>query len=560
MPRMSKRVAWIPLVFLILLSSSVMFLDLGRNGLHNQDEARHAVVAREAALEGRWLPLTYLGSPYYNKPPLRIWLTAATFKLIGIHETSVRLWSALSGLGTIVMLYLVGRRLWGERVAFLSGLILLTSHQYLYNHCVRTGETDALLIFCWTSALLLLQLSVEERRSRLLYLAAMFVGLCGLVKHLGFVPILLVIAVGYLALSGGWRAFSRRTWATGLGTALAVPAPWHLWMWLSEGQPFLHQYFLGEVIEERLEASGGGPRQLPTGPWASLATLARGFFPWSSLLPFAVAAVPFGAEWRRRWSMPLLWLFIAMATTVASGRKFSWYVLPAFPAAAILVAALLDRFLEMSGSVWLRAGVVLGGVAALLSSTNAATHNPFGSLAREAMLGVHLLGRVRGPNTGLVAATALAIVLAGLLGLIHAGLRRARHAGGLRQLFRALLVVSLTGLGLSTVLVPLRFSRTTTPLREISKAVDAHLPAGETLNVALPRRKRAHPRFQFYLGEHDLRVGRIEEILNEESAGQLLLTDAASVESIRQRRPDLAPSHPPIAQARGLLLLRIPGE
>jgi len=67
----------------------------------------HAVVAREAATQGNWLPLTYNDSPCFNKPPLRIWLTALTFKAAGINEWTVRLWSAVFGLGTVLALYTV---------------------------------------------------------------------------------------------------------------------------------------------------------------------------------------------------------------------------------------------------------------------------------------------------------------------------------------------------------------------------------------------------------------------------------------------------------------------
>ena len=72
--------ARIHLLVLILLSGLVIGFYLGSSSLHNQDEAMQAVVAREAATQGNWLPLTYNDSPYFNKPPLRIWLTALIFK------------------------------------------------------------------------------------------------------------------------------------------------------------------------------------------------------------------------------------------------------------------------------------------------------------------------------------------------------------------------------------------------------------------------------------------------------------------------------------------------
>jgi len=232
-------------VAILLLGSLVVFgFHLGSNSLHNQDEAKHAVVAREAAVDGHWLPLTYNGQPYYSKPPLRIWLTALSFKVAGINEWTVRFWSAVAATATVLALFLIGRRLFGDRAAFLGALALLTSHQYIYNHCARTGETDALLIFFLSSGLLLLELAIVERRRGALLVAAALIGLCGITKHLGFVPIVLVIAVAYILLAGTWSAFPLRTWLSALLMVFAVALPWHVAQWLVEGKPFVKAYFL----------------------------------------------------------------------------------------------------------------------------------------------------------------------------------------------------------------------------------------------------------------------------------------------------------------------------
>ena len=555
---MFLRSARIPLLVLILLSGLVMGFNLGSSSLHNQDEAMHAVIAREAVTQGNWIPLTYNGSPYFNKPPLRIWLTALTFKAAGINEWSVRIWSALSGLGTVLALYLVGRRLWGERTAIFSSLLLLTSHQYIYNHCVRSGETDSMLIFFWTCGLLLLQLAVQERNRRLLYFVAASIGLCGMVKHLGFVPIVLSIAIGYVVLAGVWRTFPWRAWGAGLGIVFAVALPWHLLIWWLEGQDFVQRYLLGEVVEKRLEAKGGGPALLPAGQWASWLTMARGFFPWSCLLPFAFVGVLGRTQARRRWLMPALWFLVAMATTMISGRKFSWYVLPAFPAAAILVAGLIDRFLDETSAAWTRASVLFGGLLALASVTNAAIHNPFEAMARMAMLGVHFLGRLRGPESTLLSALALVIAIAVVVAFAYRFLARLGDPTRARRVARVLFISCLVGLALYTVLVPLKFSHALSPHHEMALAAEAHLAAGEILNVRLPRRKRVYPIFNFYFRDKNLRIMRAMELTPHEIPGELLLTDVATLDEIRQAIPDLRLPDQPLAQAKGLLLLRLP--
>ena len=126
--------------------------------------------------------------------------------------------------------------------------------------------------------------------------------------------------------------------------------------------------------------------------------------------------------------------------------------------------------------------------------------------------------------------------------------------------FRTLFATAILALALYTVVVPLRFSRTTSPLHEIALASEAHLAEGETLNIRLPRRKSRYPRFKFYLGDRNLRIMRATELTPDAIPGELLLTDVATLEQIREAVPELALPDRPLAQAKGLLLLRLPGE
>lgn len=541
-------------VFLLLLFSLVvMGYNLGSNSIHNDDEAKHAVVAREAALQGHWVPLTYKGRAYYSKPPLRIWLTALSFKVGEVNEWTVRLWSAIFGIGTVLALYLVGRRLWGKRIAFLSALILLTSHQYIFNHCVRTGETDSMLIFCWTCGLLLLQLAIQRGSRSLLLAAAAFVGLCGMVKHLGFIPIVLLIAVGYVLLAGAWRTFSPKIWLASLGMVVAVALPWHLLVWLKQGNIFLRAYFFGEIVEERLQA--GPEPQIWDSPhqYVSLLTVARGFFPWSFLLPFALGDLVRSREFRRDWLLPLLWLLVALAATVISGRKYTWYVLPAFPAAAILVARLLDRFLGESRTWFVQAAVLLGGLAAFASVTTAATHNPFAVLARREMLSVSFLGRLRGPDVTFVTASTLFLLVAAVAFLTYWGLGRVGSGRDAQAIFRTAFVTALAGLGLYTVVVPLEFSRHRSTIDQMATATEQFQVEGEILQVALRERDTRNSRFLFYFGDKDYRRVDLEALAKEDLSGKLVLTSRSHLENL-----GIEASMDALAEAGEQVLLRWP--
>ena len=540
-------------MILVLLSLLIFGYNLGANSLHNDDEAKHAVVAREAATQGHWLPLTYNGRTYYSKPPLRIWLTALTFKAAGINEWTVRIWSGIFALLTVLGLYLLGRRIWNDRLAFLSALILLTSHQYIYNHCARTGETDSLLILCWTCGLLLLQLAVQQVNRRMLYMSAAFIGLCGIVKHLGFIPMVLAVAIGYVALSGAWRSFPLKTWLASLGVVLAVVLPWHLAMWLLRGQDFINAYFLGEVVEKRMRVKPPSRTWTSPGQYLSILTMARGFFPWSLLLPFALGDLIRSKNFRRDWLLPTLWLAVALFVTVLSGRKFSWYVLPAFPAAAILVARLLDRFLADSAARLAQVGALLGGLAAFASLTTAATHNPFEFIARRQMLNVAVLGRLRSPETSLAMAAAELLAIAGVIAFVYYVAGRTRKPEIWRGAMRAGLVLLVLGLATYTVIVPLKHSRHKTTLQLMAIASQENLTDGEALFIALPQKKTKSTRFSYYFGASDFRRANDEMIKSGALSGKLVLSDWPTLEEFGIEMPL---EH--LAQSGGMVLLRWP--
>lgn len=544
------------ILVLVLLSVLVVGYNLGATSLYNWDEAKHAVIAREIAADDHWISPTFHGNPYFFKPPLRMWLSALTFKVAGVNEWTVRLWSALFAIGTILSLYVFGRRLWGTRVGFLSAFILLTSHQYIYNHCARTGETDSMLIFCWTLGLLLLQLAVQEQNRRILYAAAGFIGLCGMVKHLGFVPIALSVAIGYVLLSGAWRTFPLAIWTRSLGVLAAVVLPWHLVQWWRHGDSFTQAYFLGEVVDKRLNAGAGSPRMSSLGQWASLVTMARGLFPWSAFLPFAFVDLLGKEDFRRRWLMPILWFLTAIGITVLSGRKYSWYVLPAFPAAAILVGRLLDRFLTEPRALFPGISVLLGSLIALTSTTDAATHNPFAVRALRDMLSVDFLGRLPELGESSFMIIGWLALFAGIALLIYWGLGRLPDANRARGWARSLLVLSVAGIGLYGILIPLRFSRTRTPIHRMASHVEDNAGPDEILALALPRRKINTPPFAFYLGERRTRRVSIHEVDAAQLVGRLILTDWPTLESINEATTDKTLTHTIVAQERGLLLVR----
>jgi 4-amino-4-deoxy-L-arabinose transferase-like glycosyltransferase len=471
---------------LVAGAALLIFYDLGASSLHNTDEAGHSIVAQEILENGDWITLTFLGEPYFKKPPLKFWLAAVTYDIGGLSEFTVRLWSAIFALGTVLFLFWLGRGLYGDRAAFLGALVLLTTHQFLYNHCARTGELDSALLFFWTSAHLLFLLAIARSSERLLLLAFASIGLAGMVKHIGFVPQILLIIGLQLAITRGWRRFRARSWLKAGGLLLLVVLPWHIAQTVRHGRAFLDSYILGEVVAR---AAGEVPVSHTTdlGAWFYAVVLKNGFFPWTLLLPFAlVLACRRTSLEKKRIDLALVaWVAIALLIPTLSEAKNFWYALPALPPAALLIGRLLDRHLESARSRWIELATIAMSALALLSTTTASIHNPFATRARHEMVSVDLFGRLADGHVAVWLAVAAAIVAVGWL---VSKWRSGRWA----------FVLLFIGIASFQATSPLKFTKSRNSIDRIVDAALAEQKPRESFVLALPNKVQRPIRNLYY--------------------------------------------------------------
>ncbi len=112
----------------LLLAALVLFsIPVGRRPLFNQDEARFALLAREAVESGHWLLPRIRGEIYLNKPPLFFWAVALLSWPFGaVTDATAPLASVLSALAALLAVVCTGRLLWGWKVGWVAGLVLTT--------------------------------------------------------------------------------------------------------------------------------------------------------------------------------------------------------------------------------------------------------------------------------------------------------------------------------------------------------------------------------------------------------------------------------------------------
>jgi 4-amino-4-deoxy-L-arabinose transferase-like glycosyltransferase len=340
----ATRLRWRALLILIAVPGLLLYPCLSFH-LFEPDEGRYAEVPREMLARGEWVIPYLQGEPYLDKPPLFYWLVMLSYRAFGIHDWSARLVPALAIHGCVLVTYLLGRRMLGERAAFWGALALGLAPGFI--SMGRLLVLDGLLTFWVVLSLFAAFEAVRGQRLRWEWwlLAAVACGLGVLTK--GPIAVLLLVPPLWLharltgkALHTGWLANLAL-----VAVILAVALPWYLALTLR--RPQFAAYFLWEHNVVRFLS----PFDHLEPFWYYGPILLAGFLPGTLLLvPFLRYLLSGRSNVAQRRCPELGFVLLAGGWCVLfftlSGCKLPTYILPAFP----LLALALGYYL--AGSRW----------------------------------------------------------------------------------------------------------------------------------------------------------------------------------------------------------------
>jgi 4-amino-4-deoxy-L-arabinose transferase-like glycosyltransferase len=378
-----------------LLALALVLPGIGRADFQHEDEWRNGVMVREMAAAGFTLHPTLHGERYPDYPPLYFWLASGVARLEAGSDPSpfalrwpAALGAALVAFGTA----LAGLRLGSVRLGRRAGLLAAVLPGLVLEE--RRAMIDPLLAGLTTVSVALLASSGTEAeespnvRARRFALGALALALGWLTKG----PLAAVV-VG-LALAGGegmrlllgvsrepadFGRLGRRAAALG-GVVLLVAALWFGAAFVLGGRDFgwnlLETQTYGRFAEIEQHKK----------PWH--------YFAWSSLpalLPVGLFALE--GAWLQRFvrarsragAFALGWFVLVLVFFSLSKTKRSYYLMPAYPAVALLAACAYERVSEMPG--WARGALRGSHVALFALLAVAAAVAPLGALAEPRLAG-----------------------------------------------------------------------------------------------------------------------------------------------------------------------------
>jgi 4-amino-4-deoxy-L-arabinose transferase len=354
-----------PLPVLLLAFVAFYLLPLGMHGLWIPDETRYAQISQEMLLSGNWVAPHFMGIRYFEKPAAGYWLIALGQAVFGQNLFGVRIASALTTGLSVLLAYLIARRLWNDpRKSFACALLYLSfglvAGQAGYSNLDPqfTLWVNLSLVALWFA------LDSSTLRSRL-----------GAWAVLGFACAMGFMTKGFLAwalpvlIAVPYMLWQRRLGELlrygplAVGVAVLVCLPWVLAIHTQE--PDFWRFFFWNEHIRRFSADNA---QHVRPWWFFLPIMAVACLPWAGLLPDTLYQA-----WKEKRQPAIaflaLWLLLPLGLFSLSNGKLPTYIMPCLLPLALLMGHTLSDLVSQGKTRTLRLNGLLNfviGMAAMV--------------------------------------------------------------------------------------------------------------------------------------------------------------------------------------------------
>jgi len=336
------------IAILLVVSLTIFFVNLGGWDLWDPDEPRYAQVAKEMIESKNWI-LPHLNTQVYpDKPPVFFWLIALASMVKGeVTSFSARFPSALAAVVGILLTYLLGRRLYSARAGFISALVLATTVEYFWlGHRANIDMTLTLFIL---AALLSFYQGYQKSQKRFYYLTYLLMGIATITKGpVGFIlPSLTVSA--YLILKKEVPTLKKVFLNFGIVFFLIAIFAWLIPAFMQGGKSYVDEILLNQILG-RVHDSWSHKRPF----YYYILRLPPLLLPWFIYFPSAVIYYFTRKKTiKEDYLFPVIWFTVIFVFFSLCSGKRELYLLPLFPAFALMVGFLWDTFFKHREERWI---------------------------------------------------------------------------------------------------------------------------------------------------------------------------------------------------------------
>ena len=384
-------------------SSIVLFSSLRKGGLSGYDDAFYAHYGKQMLLTGDWWSLRLNGYHVFEFPPMFPWMEALSMKALGITDFAAKAPAALSGLLTIVLTYLIAKELFVGAWTPILSMIIMSSTQTFIKYAMHS-MTDAPFTLFFTLALYLYLKGLNKPGYFLL--SGVAIGAAILTRSvLGIIPLGIIFL--HLIVTGRHELIWSRYFIGALALSITLPAIWYGSQYNLYGRQFLNEHF--SFVSSKISRQGadvrdysrqkevilcrtaGGqnftitlPADAPTrsdersgrsqiilGFVEYPKLLLRYYWPWLPLMLIGLVgqARSFIRSRDHGAAFLIIWVACVLILFSVSEAKALRYIMPVFPAFAILAAAPLSRWADSGRSaIYVKLGYLIVLISLLLAA------------------------------------------------------------------------------------------------------------------------------------------------------------------------------------------------
>lgn len=245
---------------LIIVFASLLFIPfLGQVHLFDWDEINFAECAREMIVSKDYLRMQIDYRPFWEKPPLFIWMQVLSMKAFGINEFAARLPNAITGVFTLVTIFYAGKRMVNEKMGL--WWVLLYASTWLPHFYFKSGIIDPIFnLFIFLAFLQVCLISHGTKPKLHALLAGFFLGLAVMTKGPVAILVALLSFLTFVVINKGIKGYSLFNILILATAALLTTSIWFGIEVANHGWWFVNEFITYQIRLLQTEDAGhGGP-------------------------------------------------------------------------------------------------------------------------------------------------------------------------------------------------------------------------------------------------------------------------------------------------------------